>query len=61
MWKSVSGRGPIWHPAKVPNGAVIHEEEDDHDDEELSYIENSDFAVEATKFGISRAGEAKKL
>ena len=41
----------------VPNGAVIHEEEDDHDDEELSYIENSDFAVEATKFGISRAGD----
>ena len=41
----------------VPDGAVIHEEEDDHDDEELSYIENSDFAVEATKFGISRAGD----
>jgi iron complex outermembrane receptor protein len=41
----------------VPHGAVIHEEEDDHDDEELSYIENSDFAVEATKFGISRAGD----
>jgi iron complex outermembrane receptor protein len=40
----------------VPQGAVIHEEEDDHDDEELSYIENSDYAVEATKFGISRAG-----
>ena len=41
----------------VPHGAVIHEEDDDHDDEELSYIENSDFAVEATKFGISRAGD----
>jgi iron complex outermembrane receptor protein len=41
----------------VPHGAVIHEEGDDHDDEELSYIENSDFAVEATKFGISRAGD----
>ena len=41
----------------VPHGAVIHEEEDDHDEEELSYIENSDFAVEATKFGISRAGD----
>jgi iron complex outermembrane receptor protein len=40
----------------VPHGAVIHE--DDHgDDDELSYIENSDYAVEATKFGISRAGD----
>jgi iron complex outermembrane receptor protein len=41
----------------VPHGAVIHKEDDDHDNEELSYIENSDFAVEATKFGISRAGD----
>jgi iron complex outermembrane receptor protein len=40
----------------VPHGAVIHEE-DHGDDEELSYIENSDYAVEATKFGISRAGD----
>jgi iron complex outermembrane receptor protein len=40
----------------VPHGAVIHEE-DHGDDEELSYIENSDFAVEASKFGISRAGD----
>ena len=38
----------------VPHGAVIHEEEEE---EELSYIENSDYAVEATKFGISRAGD----
>jgi iron complex outermembrane receptor protein len=41
----------------VPHGAVIHEEEDGHNDEELSYVENSDYAVEATKFGISRAGD----
>jgi iron complex outermembrane receptor protein len=41
----------------VPHGVVIHEEEDGHDDEELNYIENSDYAVEATKFGISRAGD----
>ena len=40
----------------VPHGAVIHEE-DHGDDKELSYIENSDYAVEATKFGISRAGD----
>src|SRR6056300_1513219 len=40
----------------VPDGAVIHEE-DHGDDKELSYIENSDYAVEATKFGISRAGD----
>ncbi len=41
----------------VPHGSVIHEEEDDHDEEELSYIENSDYAVEATKFGISKVGD----
>ena len=41
----------------VPHGAVIHEEEDGHNDEELSYVENSDYAVESTKFGISRAGD----
>ena len=40
----------------VPHGAVIHEE-DHGDDKELSYIENSDYAEEATKFGISRAGD----
>ena len=41
---------------EVPHGAVIHE--DDHDEgEELNYIENSDFAVEAIKFGISKVGD----
>ena len=48
----------------VPNGAVIHSEEehpedeeheeDEHHDEDLGYINNSDFAVEATKFGVSK-------
>ena len=52
----------------IPNGAIIHEEEhDDHGDEEhhdedeheenLGYVNNSDFAVEATKFGISKTGD----
>ena len=51
----------------VPTGAVIHEEEEDHDDHEeeghddheenLGYINNSDFAVEALKFGISKVGD----
>ena len=53
----------------IPNGAIMHEEEDhddhgdeDHHDEDgheenLGFINNSDFAVEATKFGISRAGD----
>lgn len=51
----------------VPTGAVIHEEEEDHDDHEeeghddheenLGYINNSDFAVEASKFGISKVGD----
>ncbi len=53
----------------IPNGAIMHEEEghDDHGDEDhhdedeheenLGFVNNSDFAVEATKFGISRAGD----
>jgi iron complex outermembrane receptor protein len=49
----------------VPFGAVLHEEEhddhdehDDHEDEEheedMGFLNNSDYAVEATKFGISK-------
>ena len=53
----------------IPNGSIMHEEEDhddhgdeDHHDEDeheenLGFVNNSDFAVEATKFGISRAGD----
>ena len=52
----------------IPNGAIIHEEEhDEHGDEEhhdedeheenLGYVNNSDFAVEAMKFGISKTGD----
>lgn len=49
----------------IPNGAIIHEEEDhdDHDDhgdeheENMGYVNNSDFASEATKFGISKTGD----
>ena len=46
----------------IPNGAILHEEEheDEHGDEheeDLGYINNSDFAVEATKFGISKVGD----
>ena len=50
----------------VPNGAVIHEEEDhdeheeeghDEHEENLGYINNSDYAVEAAKFGISKVGD----
>ena len=39
----------------VPDNAVIHD--DDHDEEMLSYIENSDFASEGKQFGISRTGD----
>ena len=39
----------------IPDGAIIHE--DDHEEEELSYLENSDLETESTKFGISRRGE----
>ena len=55
----------------IPNGAIIHEEEDhdehadhadhaDHDEEHeenMGYVNNSDFASEATKFGISKTGD----
>ena len=46
----------------IPNGAILHEEEheDEHGDEheeDLGYINNSDFAVDATKFGISKVGD----
>jgi iron complex outermembrane receptor protein len=38
-----------------------HDDEDHHDEDEheenLGFVNNSDFAVEATKFGISRAGD----
>ncbi len=48
----------------VPNGAIIedhHEEPHDPDEEEHEgcegCLENSDYAVEATKFGISKVGD----
>ena len=51
----------------IPDGAVIHSDHDDHDDhddhgdeheeEVLSYVDNSDFESEATQFGISRTGD----
>ena len=41
----------------VPNGALIHEEDHDEHEENLGYINNSDYAVEATKFGISKVGD----
>ena len=49
----------------IPNGAIIHEEEDhddhdEHDDEHeenMGYVNNSDLASEATKFGISKTGD----
>ena len=43
----------------IPNGAIIHDEED-HDnehEENIGYVNNSDFASEATKFGISKTGD----
>jgi hypothetical protein len=48
----------------IPDGAVVHEEEDhgdddhdEHEEEALSYVENSDFASEARQFGVSRTAE----
>ena len=52
----------------VPLGAVLHEEDhDDHEEEEheehedheenMGFINNSDYSIEATKFGISKVGD----
>ena len=45
----------------VPGGAILHDEEhgDEHEEheEDMGYVNNSDFASEATKFGISKTGD----
>ena len=55
----------------IPNGAILHEEEhdphdddddhdddhDDHHDEDKGYLENSDSAQEATRFGVSKVAD----
>ena len=53
----------------VPLGAISHDEdhnehddhdeheEDEHHEEDMSFINNSDYAVDATKFGISKVGD----
>ncbi|MDB4253256.1 TonB-dependent receptor [Gammaproteobacteria bacterium] len=53
----------------VPNGAIIHmeeehhdededhDEEENHDEENLGYLANSDFASESLKFGASTNGD----
>ena len=49
----------------IPNGSIIHIEEEHHEDhedhdeqeEELGYLVNSDFASESLKFGASKTGD----
>ena len=49
----------------IPNGSIIHIEEEHHEDhedhdeqeEELGYLANSDFASESLKFGASKTGD----
>ena len=46
----------------VPDGAILHEEEEhegeeEHEEENLGFVNNSDYQTEATKFGISKAGD----
>ena len=47
----------------VPDGAILHEEEEhegeeeEHEDDNLGFVNNSDYQTEATKFGISKAGD----
>ena len=45
----------------VPDGAILHEEEhegeEEHEEENLGFVNNSDYQTEATKFGVSKAGD----
>jgi len=46
----------------IPDGAIMHDEdehegEEEHEEENLGYVNNSDYLTEATKFGISKAGD----
>ena len=47
----------------IPSGAVLHEEEHDeneeeeHHEEDMGFLNNSDYAADATKFGISKVGD----
>ncbi|MDP6187662.1 MAG: TonB-dependent receptor plug domain-containing protein, partial [Pseudomonadales bacterium] len=41
----------------IPSGAVLHSEDEHHDEENLGYLENSDFESTAQRFGISKTGE----
>ena len=49
----------------VPGGAILHDEDHDNEhgdeheehEEDMGYVNNSDFASKATKFGISKTGD----
>ena len=47
----------------IPRGAIIHAEEheghedEDHEEEIMSFVKNSDLEVESSKFGISKTGD----
>ena len=46
----------------IPDGAIMHDEdehegEEEHEEENLGYVNNSDYLTEATKFGISKTGD----
>lgn len=43
----------------IPHGAVIHEDEDGHGDEEeeSGYLSNSDFGSTSARFGLSKTGD----
>ena len=47
----------------IPDGAILHEEEEhegeeeEHEEENLGFVNNSDYMTEATKFGISKTGD----
>ena len=41
----------------IPEGAVIHSEEEEHHDENLGYLENSDWEWKSSKIGLSKAGD----
>ena len=43
----------------IPHGAIIHDDDDDHagEEEELSFLENSDFESESLRLGLSKTGD----
>ena len=42
---------------EIPSGAVLHSEEEDHDEEDTGFLANSDLASRSHKLGLSTTGD----